>query len=183
MPIKPHPAPARAGPDVSPPMAVVHANTPPGWISERPTINARRLTTIKTLNLNQQSITMPLIKSKPRPDSDSASSPTDLGARIIHYVQAGYPGLYLVSPEEQRVEAELKSVTGQLNRDRKANEQYQLCYWSVVDGLVNMKTNQVHNASDPLEMLQIMGEQPERTIVLLKDFHLFLQDANPILVR
>jgi hypothetical protein len=126
---------------------------------------------------------MPLIKSKPRPGSDSASSPTDLGARIIHYVQAGYPGLYLVSPEEQRVEAELKSVTGQLNRDRKANEQYQLCYWSVVDGLVNMKTNQVHNASDPLEMLQIMGEQPERTIVLLKDFHLFLQDANPILVR
>jgi hypothetical protein len=126
---------------------------------------------------------MPLIKSKLCPGSDSASSPTDLGARIIHYVQAGYPGLYLVSPEEQRVEAELKSVTGQLNRDRKANEQYQLCYWSVVDGLVNMKTNQVHNASDPLEMLQIMGEQPERTIVLLKDFHLFLQDANPILVR
>jgi hypothetical protein len=106
-----------------------------------------------------------------------------LSARIIHYVQAGYPGLYLVSPEEQRVEAELKSVTDHLNRDRSDGEQYSLCYWSVVDGLVNTKTNQVHNANDPLEVLQAMSEQPERTIILLKDYHLFLQDPNPILVR
>ncbi len=126
---------------------------------------------------------MPITKSKPRPASASANSLSDLGARIIHYVQAGYPGLYLVSPEEQRVEAELKSVTEHLNRDRKADEQYSLCYWSVVDGLVNTKTNQVHNANDPLEVLQVMSEQPERTIILLKDYHLFLQDPNPILVR
>lgn len=126
---------------------------------------------------------MPIAKSKPGPVSDNASLLSDLGARIIHYVQAGYPGLYLVSPEEQRVEAELKSVTEHLNRDRKASEQYQLCYWSVVDGLVNTQTNQVHDANDPLEVLQAMSEQPERTIILLKDYHLFLQDPNPILVR
>ena len=122
-------------------------------------------------------------KSKLLPNSASASSLSDLGAKIIHYIQAGYPGLYLVSPEEQRVEAELKAVTDHLNRDRKADEQYQLCYWSVVDGLVNTKTNQVHNANDPLKILQIIGEQPERTIFLLKDYHLFLQDPNPIIVR
>ena len=123
------------------------------------------------------------LKSKPRPGSANASSLSDLGARILHYVQAGYPGLYLVSPEEQRVEAELKTVTEQINRDRAAAEQYQLCYWSVVDGLVNTTTNQVHNANDPLDVLQALSEQPERTIVLLKDYHLFLQDPNPILVR
>ncbi|MBE0542241.1 MAG: AAA family ATPase [Verrucomicrobia bacterium] len=126
---------------------------------------------------------MPKNKSKPRPASDIASSPSELGARIIHYLQAGYPGLYLVSPEEQRVEAELKAVTDHLNRDRETDEQYQLCYWSVVDGLVNTKTNQAHNANDPLEVLQAIGEQPERTIFLLKDYHLFLQDPNPIIVR
>lgn len=126
---------------------------------------------------------MPKDKSKPRPGSDIASSLSELGARLIHYVQAGYPGLYLVSPEEQRVEAELKSVTEHLNRDHKASEQYQLCYWSVVDGLVNTETKQVHSTNDPLEVLQAMGEQPERTIILLKDYHLFLQDPNPILVR
>jgi SpoVK/Ycf46/Vps4 family AAA+-type ATPase len=122
-------------------------------------------------------------QSKPRPGSAIANSLFNLGAKIIHYLQAGYPGLYLVSPEEQRVEAELKAVTEHLNRDREADEQYQLCYWSVVDGLVNTKTNQVHNANDPLEVLQIIGDQPERTIFLLKDYHLFLQDPNPIIVR
>jgi SpoVK/Ycf46/Vps4 family AAA+-type ATPase len=29
----------------------------------------------------------------------------------------------------------------------------------------------------------LIGEQPERTIFLLKDYHLFLQDPNPIIVR
>ncbi len=126
---------------------------------------------------------MPKDKSKLRPDSDIVSSLSDIAAKLIHYVQAGYPGLYLVSPEEQRVEVELKSVTEHLNRDRAAKERYQLCYWSVVDGLVNTETKQVHSANDPLEVLQAMSEQPERTIILLKDYHLFLQDPNPILVR
>jgi MoxR-like ATPase len=126
---------------------------------------------------------MPKTTSKPHPGSDTASSPSDPGARIIHYLQAGYPGLYLVSPEEQRVEAELKCLTDRLNRDRDQNEQYQLCYWSIVDGLVNTGTRQVHNANDPLEVLQLIGEQPERTIFLLKDYHLFLQEPNPVLVR
>ena len=122
-------------------------------------------------------------KSKPRPGSDIENSPSDLGARITHYLQAGYPGLYLVSPEEQRVEAELKSVTDHLNRDRAASEHYQLCYWSVVDGLVNTQSKQVNSANDPLEVLQAISEQPERTIFLMKDYHLFLQDPNPIIVR
>jgi SpoVK/Ycf46/Vps4 family AAA+-type ATPase len=52
-----------------------------------------------------------------------------------------------------------------------------------VDGLVNTQTQQVHAANDPLEVLQLIGEQPERTIFLLKDYHLFLQDPNPIIVR
>jgi len=126
---------------------------------------------------------MPKLKSKPRPSSANANALSDLGARIVHYLQAGYPGLYLVSPEEQRVEAELKSVTDRLNQNRREGEHYQLCYWSVVDGLVNTRTRQVHAANDPLEVLQLVGEQPERTIFLLKDYHLFLQDPNPIIVR
>jgi hypothetical protein len=34
--------------------------------------------------------------------------------KIINYIRAGYPGLYLVSPEEQRVEAEIKTIATQL---------------------------------------------------------------------
>jgi hypothetical protein len=50
--------------------------------------------------------------------------------KIINYIRAGYPGLYLVSHEEQRVDAEIKQVTKELG--------YSLFFWSVVDGLVDM---------------------------------------------
>ena len=30
--------------------------------------------------------------------------------KISNYIRAGYSGLYIVSPEEQRVEAEIKAV-------------------------------------------------------------------------
>lgn len=96
-----------------------------------------------------------------------------------------YPGLYLVSPEEQRVEAELKAVTEHLNTimDQMVKTKYALCYWSVVAGLVNTETKQVLSANDPLELLQAISEHKEKAVILLKDFHLFLQDPNPILVR
>ncbi len=124
---------------------------------------------------------MPKEKSNQRPVSASASSLSELGTKILRYLQAGYPGLYLVSPEEQRVEMELKAVIQHLNAH--AQDHYQLGFWSVVDGLVNTETGQIHNANDALEVLQAISEQNERTVTLLKDYHLFLQDPNPVLLR
>ena len=51
--------------------------------------------------------------------------------KIINYIRAGYPGLYLVSPEEQRVEAEINQIAQELK--------YNLGFWSVVDGLVDVE--------------------------------------------
>jgi hypothetical protein len=109
------------------------------------------------------------------PNSDSASSP-DLKTKIINYVRAGYPGLYLVSPEEQRVDAEMIHLARELS--------YSFYFWSVVDGLIDSQKGQcVKAANDPLEALLAIGELKDKAIVLLKDFHLFLEDPNPILIR
>jgi len=113
-------------------------------------------------------------KSKPHPNSDAANSPSDMSARITHYLQAGYPGLYLVSPEDARVEAELKAIARTLD--------YNLCFWSVISGLVETKTKKIHQAQDPLEALQTIESLPEKSVILLKDFHLFLADPNPVLI-
>ena len=94
---------------------------------------------------------------------------------IINYIRAGYPGLYLVSPEEQRVDAEIKQIAKDLK--------YSLHVWSVVDGLVDTKKHTTTAANDPLEALVAIKELSEKTIILLRDFHLFLQDPNPILIR
>jgi SpoVK/Ycf46/Vps4 family AAA+-type ATPase len=95
--------------------------------------------------------------------------------KITNYVRAGYPGLYLVSHEESRVEAELRAVA----QDTK----YRLYAWSTTEGLTDTADGSVRAASDPLEALQAIGELPDNTLVLLRDLHLFLADNNPVLVR
>jgi hypothetical protein len=97
-----------------------------------------------------------------------------MGAKIAHYLQAGYPALYLVSHEDQRVEAELNAIAHHLD--------YNLAFWSVIFGLVETRTHKVHQAQEPIEALQAIESLPEKSMILLKDFHLFLADANPILI-
>ena len=49
--------------------------------------------------------------------------------KITHYIRAGYAGLYLVSHEEQRVEAELKAIATALK--------HRLYAWSATAGLID----------------------------------------------
>lgn len=95
-------------------------------------------------------------------------------AKITNYIRAGYPGLYILSAEDQRVEAEIKDIAESMKFD--------LFFWNAVDGLVNASTGAQNTALDPLEALQGIEEQKEKTITLLKDFHLHLTDPNPILI-
>jgi AAA+ superfamily predicted ATPase len=101
----------------------------------------------------------------------------NMKTKILNYIRAAYPCLYLVSAEEQRVEAELKSVAEEL--------QYQLHYWTPVSGVVNVTTDSTTNAADPLEALDAITDAPEKSIFILKDFHLYLDasNPNPVLVR
>jgi ATP-dependent 26S proteasome regulatory subunit len=93
----------------------------------------------------------------------------------MNYIRAGYPGIYIVSHEEQRVEAELKAVAERLK--------YKLFAWSATEGLVDTADGSVRQANDPLEAVTASGELPENSVVLLRDFHMFLADANPVLIR
>ena len=96
--------------------------------------------------------------------------------KIINYIRAGYPGLYLVSPEEQRVEAELKTIAQDVG--------FALHCWSATTGIVDTEKQSVRDAHDPLEALLASRELAEKSILLLRDFHLFIgDDPNPVLVR
>ena len=95
--------------------------------------------------------------------------------KITHYIRAGYAGLYLVSHEEQRVEAEFKAIAAHLSHGLYA--------WSSTTGLVNTTTGSAHDAYDPLEALTAITQLPDDSIVLLRDYHLFFDDPNPLLLR
>jgi hypothetical protein len=95
--------------------------------------------------------------------------------QITNYIRAGYPGIYLLSCEETRIEAELKAIAQSLD--------YRLFGWSVTEGLVDTSDGHTRSAQDPIELMAAVDELPENTLVLLKDFHQFLEDGNPVLVR
>lgn len=95
--------------------------------------------------------------------------------QIANYMRAGYPGIYIVSSEEARIEGEIKTVAHDLN--------HRLFAWSITEGLVDTADSASHEGQDPQEMLIKVLELPENTAVLLRDFHLFLENSNPVLVR
>lgn len=86
-----------------------------------------------------------------------------------------YLGLYPVSHKENRIEVDLSAVVKQLT--------YNLYAWSIADGLVNTATGQSQDAMVPLEAITAIATLPENTLVLLRDFHLHLEDNNPVLPR
>jgi len=94
---------------------------------------------------------------------------------ICNYIRAGYPGIYLVSCEETRIEAEMKAIA--------QNLKYRLFAWSITEGLVETVDGRTQSAQDPVELLAAVDDLPENTLLLLKDFHQFLEDGSPVLVR
>jgi hypothetical protein len=45
------------------------------------------------------------------PVEQTTNTQNTIKSKIINHIRAGYQGLYLVSPEEQRLEAELHQIT------------------------------------------------------------------------
>src|SRR3954454_15155210 len=88
--------------------------------------------------------------------------------KITRYIRAGYAGLYLVSHEEQRVEAELKAAATQLKHGLYA--------WSITEGLIDTTKGTFRDCGEPLEVLALTSELPEGSILLLRDFHQFLDE-------
>jgi AAA+ superfamily predicted ATPase len=97
-------------------------------------------------------------------------------SKLVNYVKAGFPGLYIVSPEEQRVELVMMEVAKETK--------FKLFWWSVTDGILNSEgKEEVPESGDPFTMLDHLEGLGENVIILLRDFHLFLAEPNPILFR
>ena len=73
--------------------------------------------------------------------------------KLTHYIRAGYAGLYLVSHEEQRVEAELKAIAGTLK--------HRLYAWSATAGLIDTSDGTSRGAQDPMEVLGVLAALPK----------------------
>ncbi len=91
-------------------------------------------------------------------------------------VRARYPLLYLVSWEEQRLDAILADLARSHGKE--------LLTWTITEGLRRVESARGPGAEgprDPVEALQSVGKLTDPTLVVLKDFHPFLSD--PAVVR
>jgi AAA+ superfamily predicted ATPase len=99
--------------------------------------------------------------------------------QLTTYLQAGYPGLAVISSEEARAEAEIAAACTSLKRLLHA--------WSSTEGLVDTKEGRVTACPDPLDALQLLDSMfaadGPRHVVLLRDLQLHLDQSDPMLIR
>ncbi len=81
---------------------------------------------------------------------------TTMRQRIIHYLRAGYAGLYLVSPQEQRVEAEFKAIAEELS--------FSLHVWSATSGLLDITPRSIRDCNDPMAVLLAIAALPTKPL-------------------
>lgn len=108
-----------------------------------------------------------------------------MNKRIADYIRAGYSGLAIVSHEEQRVEALLREVVCGLNKTFK-DQPFRLLGWSCTEGLVDSLKGEIADKDcvEPLAALDwFLSWEDTRVILVLRDFHLFLEDKNPVVYR
>jgi len=121
------------------------------------------------------------LPSPPPPASASgaAAPPAAQQPRFVSdldvLIRARYPLIYLVSWEEQRLDAILDETA---KRHGKS-----LLGWSVTKGLRRLggaRTAAPEGARDPIEALAAIEKISEPSLVVLKDFHPFLNDPTVI---
>jgi ATP-dependent 26S proteasome regulatory subunit len=106
-----------------------------------------------------------------------------LNQRITNYFKAGYSGLYLVSHEEDRIEALLAEVA--------TGAAAHLYGWSCTKGLdhIIVREGEARGVLKDMESIDDLlkaiagGAVEKESFVLLRDMHGWYADANPMLTR
>lgn len=96
--------------------------------------------------------------------------------KIKNYIKAGYPALFVCSHEETRAESEIGAVVKELG--------FNMYQWTLTTGITNpLKASVIPDSEDPASMLDKFVGLPNRSVLVAKDFHLFMGDQNPLLIR
>ena len=99
--------------------------------------------------------------------------PTSAG-EIEDLVRARYPLIYVVSPEERRVEDALAAIGEKRNR--------KVLSWSCTTGLISRDQSEVYgDIRDPLRALEFIANYEDDAMFIMRDFHPYLQD--PVVTR
>lgn len=98
--------------------------------------------------------------------------------KLKTYVRAGCSCIYITTFEEDRAEAEVRAVA--------ESREFEYYSWSCTTGIIDLNQStptEIKDTQDPMTMLDTFVTLPEKSVLVLKDFHGFLADQNPLLFR
>ncbi len=95
------------------------------------------------------------------------------GKSIETLIRARYPLIYVVSFEENRVEAAMRKIA--------ASRKKQLFSWTITGGLELQDGSFITELKDPIKVLEYILQSDVNGLFLLRDYHPYLND--PVVVR
>lgn len=101
------------------------------------------------------------------------AAPAMANPELVSYVKAGYPLLYMVTPEENRAEFEIAKVANECQRE--------ISVWSHTEGLTNLTSHRKDDIKEPVAALLKLRDGHDGTIFVLRDMHAFFK--NPPVTR
>ena len=100
--------------------------------------------------------------------------PSSFTDTVRNYVRAGYPAIYVTTHEETRGLRDLQEVAKSTNLSVRI--------WSCTEGLADPDSGTTEDVRDPYALLQSISGLSD-TMVILRDFHLFPIETDPLLNR
>jgi ATP-dependent 26S proteasome regulatory subunit len=106
--------------------------------------------------------------------------------QITNYIRAGYPGLFINTYEESRVEAVVRDAIQEINKVSDAP--YTMYLWSCTEGLVNCKNGKTiqfegEDTTNPMLALSAVIAAEAPAVFIFRDFHMFMEMKDPRLTR
>lgn len=100
--------------------------------------------------------------------------------KLENYYRSGHSGIFIVSHEEKNILRDIKLMTERVSAD--IGEEVSFSFWSVASGLNGAHT--IEDVKDPIAVFEYMRNQDiTNAVFVLTDFHMFLDDRNPVLFR
>lgn len=93
---------------------------------------------------------------------------------LASYIKAGYSILYLVTAEEGRAELSILKCAQEMKRKIRV--------WSHTEGFFtpNEENPEAEQVEDPVEALIKLRDLPQKTIIIMRDLHMFLNTAKTV---
>jgi len=95
---------------------------------------------------------------------------------LRYYIQAGFSGLMIKSPEETRVQRMFREIVQEFIQK---NNEYDLYTFDMHEGLVNILEEGGNGTTDPIDAMTMAANMDGSAITVFSDFHVFLEQGGP----